>query len=221
MNAKTTLLLMLLAVFSLSARGQFVMTITGAPFSATWTTTTDKAGSVTTTRIVASRSSDGSVYRAIYKDGQLDWIEIEDVPHERHVEIRPQLKQYTETEPPGGRWVTRTMEQHHAILERWNIQFTRQATTQRKDSTPLGMKVVDGMTLYGHHYVRTRDRDNVRTVEGEAWESDFGVTYSERTETFSVKTIETTTLTEMKRGEPDASLFIVPSGYTQTGRGTR
>ena len=207
---------MVFSVSALSARAQGVITLTGAPFSATWTVTTDSAGSVTTTKMVAARSSDGSVYRAIYKDGNPDLIEIDDVPHEKRIEIRPQMKQYTETAVPGGKWVTRTKEQQHALLEHWEMAYSRQATNQKKDSTPLGVKVVDGMTIYGSHYVRTKD--DVRTMEGDTWLSDLGFLYSSRYEIFREKKIETSMLTEMKRGEPDASLFIGPSGYTLTQR---
>jgi hypothetical protein len=203
---------MVFLIPALSARAQAVMTLTGAPFSATWNMTTDTAGSVTTTKTVVARSGDGSVYRAIYKDGNLDLIEIDDVPHAKLIEIRPQMKQYTETAAPRGKWVTRTTEQQHAILEHWNIVYSRQATNQEKDATPLGVKVIDGLTIYGHHFVRTRD--NVRTMEGDTWQSDLGFNYSERYEVLSEKKIMTSTLTEMKRGEPDASLFIVPSGYS-------
>lgn len=142
------------------------------------------------------------VYCATYKDGNPDLIEIDDVPHEKRIEIRPQMKQYTETAAPQGKWVTRTTEQQHAILEHWNIVYSRQATNQKKDATPLGVKVIDGMTIYGHHFVRTRD--NVRTMEGDTWQSDLGFNYSERYEVLSEKKIMTSTLTEMKRGEPDA-----------------
>ena len=72
---------MVFLVSALSARAQGVMTLTGAPFAATWTMTTDTAGSVTTTKTVAARSSDGSVYCATYKDGNPDLIEIDDVAH--------------------------------------------------------------------------------------------------------------------------------------------
>jgi hypothetical protein len=58
----------------------------------------------------------------------------------------------------------------------------------------------------------------VRTMEGDTWSSDFGFVYSSRYEIFREKKIETSMLTEMKRGEPDASLFIIPSGYTLTQR---
>ena len=204
-------------VAALSARAQVVVTLTGAPFSATWTVTTDIAGSVTTTKTIAARSSDGSVYRAVYKDGNPDLIEIEDVPHEKRIEIRPQMKQYTEMAAPSqGKWVTRTTEQQHAILEHWNIAYSRQGTGQQKDLTPLGVKVVDGMRIYGHHFVRTRD--DVRTMEGDTWLSDLGFIYSSRSEILSENKIETSVLTEMKRGEPDASLFLIPSGYTLVQR---
>jgi hypothetical protein len=215
-NAQSFLLSIGFLVSALSARAQDVMTLTGSPLSATWAVTTDTAGSVTTVKIVAARSSDGSVYRATYKDGNPDLIEIEDVPHGKRIEIRPQMKQYTETAAPRGAWVTRTTEQQHAVLEHWNLAYSRQATDQKKDTAPLGVKVIDGMTIYGHHFVRTRD--NVRTMEGDTWQSDLGFTYSERYETLREKKIVTSTLTEMKRGEQDASLFVVPSGYTQIQR---
>jgi hypothetical protein len=70
------------------------------------------------------------------------------------------------------------------------------------------------MTIYGHHFVRTRD--NVRTMEGDTWQSDLRFNYSERYEVLSEKKIMTSTLTEMKRGEPDASLFTVPRIHADT-----
>jgi hypothetical protein len=220
MSARSILLPVVFLVSALSARAQAVITLIGAPFSATWTGTTDTAGSVTTTKIVVARSSNGSVYRAIYKDGNpdlIEFIEIDDVPHEKQISIRIQMKQYTETPPsPRGEWVTRTTEQQHAILEHWNIAYTRQAANQKKDETPLGVKIVDGMTLYGHHFVRTRD--NVRTMEGDTWQSDLGFNYSEHCESLSDKRIIVSTLSEIRRGEPDSSLFIVPSGYTLVPR---
>jgi hypothetical protein len=153
-NARSILLSIVFLISALSARAQGVMTLTGAPFSATWTMTTDTAGSVITTKTVAARSSDGSVYCATYKDGNPVLIEIDDVPHEKQIGIRPQMKQYTEPAAPRGKWVTRTTEQQHAILEHWNIAYSRQAPNQKKDATPLGVKVIDGMTIYGHHFVQ-------------------------------------------------------------------
>jgi hypothetical protein len=194
-------------------KAQAVVELTGAPFSGTWTITTETAGSVTTTRTVAARASDGSVYTAYYEDGSPNIIQIYDVPHEKRIEIRPRTMQYTVQDAPNGRWITRTVEQQHAVLECGNIAFRREAPGQSKDSTSLGSKVIDGMTIYGHHFVRTRD--DVRTMEGDTWTSDLGFNYSEHDEFFDTKKVRTTTLTEMKRGEPDASLFTVPSGYTQ------
>jgi len=55
-------------------------------------------------------------------------------------------------------------------------------------------------------------------MEGDTWSSDLGFVYSSRYEIFREKKIEASMLTEMMRGEPDASLFIVPSGYTLTQR---
>jgi len=217
MNATSILFSIVLLVSAPSARSQGVITLTGAPFSATWTETTDTAGIVTTTRRVAARSSDGSVYFATNQNGVAVLIEIDDVPHEKKIQIWPQMKQYTEMAPaPRGKWLTRTTAEQHAIMEYWNAAYSRQSLDQKKDSIPLGAKVVDGMTIYGSHYVRTKD--NVRTMEGETWNSDLGFTYSSRSEIFREKKIATLTLTEMKRAEPDASLFIVPSGYTLVQR---
>jgi hypothetical protein len=212
MNARSILVALFFFVFALNSRAQAVMNLTGEPFSATWTMTTESAGIVTTTKVVAARSSDGSVYCATYKGGIIDWIEIDDVPHEKRIEIHPQTKQYTESVPrPQGKWITRTSEQQHAVLESWNKPYTREAPNQRKDSTPIGVKIIDGMTIFGSHYVRTRD--DVRTMDGVTWLSDLGFIYSSRSESLTDKKITSLGLTEIKRGEPDASLFIVPSDY--------
>jgi len=213
MGARSIFATMFLLVSALFAEAQGVMTVTGAPFMGTWTGTTERAGKIETNKTVAARMSDGSVYRAIYKDGLLDFIEIDDVLHEKRIEIRPQQKMYTEKAAPHDKWTTRTAEQQHSILERWNIAYTRQATNQDKVATPLGVKIVDGMTVYGHHFVRTRD--NMVTMVGDDWQSDLGFTYSEHVEEPREKKIVTSILAEMKRGEPDASLFTVPAGYYQ------
>lgn len=55
-------------------------------------------------------------------------------------------------------------------------------------------------------------------MEGDTWLSDLGFIYSSRSEILSEKKIETSVLAEMKQGEPDASLFLVPSGYTLVQR---
>jgi len=212
MKARWIVVAVFLAVWVARAKAQFVMTVSGAPFSATWISTLERAGQIETKKAVAARASDGSVYRATYKNGTVDWIEINDVPHEKLIIIYPLRKMYTETTAPGGKWFIRTPQQEHSVLERWNIDYIRQATNQDKTSTSLGVKTESGMTLYGHHYVRTKNK--VVTMVGDSWDSDLGFTFSSRTEIPSEQSISTLTLTEINRVEPDSSLFTVPSGYT-------
>jgi len=211
MTGRLVLLSIALSVCTRTVNAQSVITVTDAPFSATWTTTTEKAGIATTTKTVAARLSDGSVYEAYFKDGIIDHIFIEDGPHEKWLEVRPQTKQYHEMPVPHGHWITRTVEQHNAILKRWNKTYSRQTTLEKKDMTSLGTKTVDGMTVYGHHYVRSRD--GVQTMDGDTWDSYLGLTYSSRVEISRDKRVDTTTLEELKHVEPDASLFVVPADY--------
>ncbi|GGA78851.1 hypothetical protein GCM10011507_32640 [Edaphobacter acidisoli] len=202
---------------SLSTIKAQVFPLVGAPLSATWTVTTDTAGTVKATRIEAARSSDGSTYQAGYdSNGQLVSISILDVPHAKRYEMRPLTKQYIENDAPQFKGYTRTAAQQHAILERSNFPHAREAQGQKKGSTPLGTKVVDGMTIYGSHYVRYRDK--VLTMDGETWQSDLGLVYSSHFMVPKIQQTHTVTLKEIKRGEPDASLFTVPAGYSLTQR---
>ena len=77
-------------------------------------------------------------------------------------------------------------------------------------ATSLGEKNVDGMTVFGHHYVR----EGARAMEGDEWESELGFIYSGRYELYGGRRTVTVTLTELKREEPDPSLFKVPKGYS-------
>ena len=130
--------------------------------------------------------------------------------------MNPLTKQYTEKDVPQFKGYARTTAQQRAILEHSNVPYTREAPGQKKDSTPLGTKVVDHMTLYGSHFVRYRD--SVLTMEGETWQSDLGFTYSSHSTEMKTPQTNTETLTEMTRGEPDASLFTIPADYSLNHR---
>jgi len=206
---------MLVGTAALGAKAQGVRMVKGAPFTAKWTTTTEiEAHAEVTeevTESVVARSTDGSIYQAFYKNGNLDRVEIRNVSRERRLVLYPKTKQYV-VDPSDLTWSMPTVAQMYKSLEKTAGDYRRNYPLSHvnKVATSLGMKNVDGMTVFGHHYVR----DGARAMEGDEWESELGFIYSGRYELYGGRRTVTVTLTELKREEPDPSLFKVPKGYS-------
>ena len=196
-----------------AAHAQAVGNITDAPFSALWVTKTATATGIDFTAIDVARSKDGSVYRAQRKDGRLQWIEIVDVPNERRISSSL-VRNSCEVTPPSGRpqWVVRTVVQQRAVLKRMqaNLEkgFDRRSPEVSKHETALGTKVQDGMEIFGHHYLETRNKDGSVVSEGDTWQTDLGFVVSQ-TWTDHERT-STSVMEDIRREEPDPKLFQLP-----------
>jgi hypothetical protein len=119
--------------------------------------------------------------------------------------------QYSVEHVSHGVLVTRTLDQERAYLERVSGDSIRKGHPETTVQTGLGTKSVDGMTIYGHHFVKTKGKTS--TEEGDVWLSDLGFVYASDTKSLWSKSETTLTLDGIKREEPSPSLFAVPAGY--------
>jgi len=158
-----------------------------------------------------ARASDGSLYRATYVNGALWQVEIDDVVHDLRIILHPDAMQYSIEHVPRGTLVTRTLDQERAYLERTSGDNIRKGHPETMVQTGLGTKSVNGMTIYGHHFVKAKGKTS--TEEGDVWLSDLGFVYASNTKSLWSKSETTLTLEGIKREEPMRSLFVVPAGY--------
>jgi hypothetical protein len=206
---------------SSSAQRCHIVNVVGAPFTADVTNTYSKAGKTRVTTTHVARASNGSVYCAGYdSEGKLTGVEFDDVPgNRRTVLFVPRFPTdhnhtYSLLTPEDG-FSTPSIEDVRQKLRRNQQRYAkdpdRENDLYHSHSIPLGEKSVDGMILFGLR-VETTDEDGEKHAY-ETWESDLGLTMSysilrpgELEETHSV-------LTNLRREEPDPSLFQIPKEY--------
>jgi hypothetical protein len=213
MKARFIVVAMVVGASAVGAGAQ--IPLAGAPFTATWTVTTKTDGNVVIRTAVAARTTDGSVYQTMYQDGIQNAISINDVPHAKMIHLQLQSRAYSARTAPAWKWEGRAIEQWRDDMERRSVGYTSNGANGYKTvATSLGVKTEGGFTLYGTHYVRSRDKKVFE--EEDIWETDLGFTYFERKVDPEQKRVETRELTGLKLGEPDAALFAIPKGFVKT-----
>jgi hypothetical protein len=194
--------------------------VVGAPFTAKSETTYKDGGSPSSTEQIA-RDSNGSLYCATYnRDGNLVRVEIEDVPNNRQISFNAPLnsndhnRTYRQSTPERG-FSTESLEEERLALRKRYQCWTDEPDHQRADHLahyiPLGERPGDGMTLFGLR-VETTNADGKKQAN-ESWQSDIGLmmsyTYMDPGRGKYIHSV----VTNLRREEPDASLFLVPKEY--------
>ena len=196
---------------------QQIVPFADAPFTATLSLT-DNAGRTYPSEEYA-RASNGSTYVALKaKDGHTVRITIDDVPNNRQIELMPQPPSYTYrlSPAPKCRCAAYSVDSYRETLQRAQQGFIDRPDRDKPGGSHhhdviLGVRQQDGMTLFGH-------RDEITSQTGvkhviEIWQSDLGLTYSNRRSGPDPGDIRISTITDLKRVEPDPKLFEIPAEY--------
>jgi len=216
------LVLLLCATFVKSASAQIIANVVGAPLTATVTLHNAREGeapSQTTRRI--ARASDGSTYSASYgPDGTLGRVEIDDVPTNRRITFFvPPPNDFSHTymlrTPPHGKfrlWSTEEIRQQvRCQQDAWTEEPDRQKENGRVHDIVLGERSSDGMTLFGFRSEKTYDDGSKKMSEH--WWSDLGIMISDTNVGPGEGRESSYVVTNLKREEPDPSLFQIPNEY--------
>jgi hypothetical protein len=215
--SKITRAALLLSIASMaSAVAQiFPAGIIDAPFTATWSTT-NNGKTITKTGIMA-RASNGSVYLSFAAAGRTYRIEIQDVPNNRSITLysSPPNYMYHLSPFPGGHFRPTSVQKNGEMLAELQESYLQRPNRAKPDGqsveTSLGVKQQDGMTLFGHRSEFTSNTGNKRTEE--LWNSDLGIVLSLKTIWSSEGNESETTVTDIRRQEPDPKLFQIPEEY--------
>jgi hypothetical protein len=194
-----------------------IIPISDAPFTATLSITDDQGRTYPAEQF--ARASNGSTYVASKaKDGHTTRVTIQDVPNNRRIELTPQLPSYTYrlTPAPKCRCGTFSVDSYRETLQRAQQAFIDRPDRDKPSGShhhevALGVMQQDGMTLFGH-----RDEVTLKTGEKhvlEMWESDLGLTITERRDGPASTAIRARIVTDLKRVEPDPSIFEIPDEY--------
>jgi len=195
---------------------EHIENVVGAPFTATTSYTSHSRGKTQKVTDHIARASDGSTYYGSYDpDGRLRRVEINDLPNNRKIAFFANTldHSYTVAKPPDGKFTTRSIEELREQLRRMQSLLTEHPDSKtfsgRVHHTSLGEKSSDGMLLFGFR-AEIADDDGEKYVR-EYWQSDLGIVIS------SMSTREehesSYVVTNIRREEPDASLFQIPKEY--------
>jgi hypothetical protein len=205
----------LCAVFPRPASAQRIVPMLGTPFTAT--VISYEEGQVRPGTKKIARASDGSIYEGdCDRDGRLLRADIDDVPNDRHIMLFPQASSHTYTlrTPSHGKsrlWSVDQVRESWCRFQRLDNEQPDHGTPDRQEHhTPLGEKLSDGMILFGFRSEVTYS-DGTKKID-ERWESDLGITMS-NTYVLRVGTERAYVVTNLKREEPDPSLFQIPKEY--------
>jgi len=190
-----------------------------------------KSGPTETTTLIATmqlaRDKNGSTYEAWVKDGHTTVIWISDVLKNRKIEIHPQDSTYFYIPilPPGRKLPIYSMEETFKMLQaeqESNIKSPdhSSAILPRWHFTSLGCRLENGLNLCG---VRDEITSNTELQTRETWRSDLGLIMltTQKADHFAhpINDIQALThihtVTNLRRIEPDAKLFVIPEGYAQ------
>ena len=206
------LALILCAAFKEPALAQSTANVLDAPFTAT--VTSNPTGQAPIKRLRIARASNGSTYRGPYeRDGRDGMVFIEDVPNHRRIEYRvppPQIRDHT-YRLTTDKFFTESVEKHRARLGCCIPDKDKIKGGRLYHYTPLGEKTDDGMILFGMHVEETLP-DGTRRVS-EYWDSDLGIQVSRTVDGPQPGRHESWGVTDIRREEPDPSLFQVPKEY--------
>lgn len=195
-----------------SALAQSVANVLGSPFTATVVSNPEGQAPVKRWRI--ARASDGSTYRGPYeRDGKLSLVSIADVPNHRRVEymLGPREFRNHTYRLTTEKFFTESVEEHRARLGCCIPDHDKVKGGRLFHFTPLGEKSDDGMILFGRRVEETYD-DGTKRVS-EYWDSDLGIEVSRTVDGPQPGRHESWVVTDIRREEPDPSLFQVPKEY--------
>jgi hypothetical protein len=200
--------------------------VIGAPFTAHEKSTFQTNGKTSMETSVLARSSDGSLYFSRFAEGIVKYsVTIEDVPNHRSIRINPRNHTYfIQPLSPGP---ILTVDQEKTSLQQ--MQQAKAYDGQTKPignsentirNTALGTREENGFTLYGRQS-ETVMQTGFRILI-EQWEADLGVVVrSSSLQSGTVDHQETQIVTDLRREEPDATLFRIPDGYTEVSPPSR
>lgn len=225
--SRIVLALAAVAAFSQSSSAQrcHIANVVGAPFTATMTNTYSKVPNAYVATSHIARKSNGSVYCATYDGaGKLLSVEFDDVPANRRTVLYvPRFPNdhnhtYSLLTPEDG-FSTPSIEDMREKLRRKQQIYAEHSDSEHDNRhwhlIPLGERSVDGMILFGLRF-EIRHEDGEKGGGSETWESDLGLTMSYSA--LSPGDVEEThvihsALTNLRREEPDPSLFQIPKEY--------
>jgi hypothetical protein len=205
------LALILCGVFVKPASAQQIEHAVGAPFTATFSITTPGQP-----RYVCqmARASDGSIYRGCSgANGRLSRVEISDVPNNRVIAFfvpPPDVPNHTYTllpPPQHGKYTIKSADDVREELRRGQ-GF---CSCREEPSTSLGERSSDGLTLFGFRTEKTYSDGRKRVTE--YWESDLGIVVSSKSVGPQEGEEHSYVITNIRREEPDPSLFQIPKEY--------
>jgi hypothetical protein len=187
----------------------------GVPFTATWQQSIWDHGKLTsqTTLQRVARASDGSTYCAtLTPDGTPTKVDIDDLPNNRMITLYPQNHTYKLSTPQVGKFHTFSLEEVAKILEQLQEENAQGSERPPLRLTSLGVKQEDGMTLYGQK-TESHVGDNVITEEW--WiSSDLFVKARLKQTQSTEEHVYFSVIRDVRRVEPDSTLFEIPKGYT-------
>jgi hypothetical protein len=232
MRVHAVLLAGLVGVVAVGARAQ-ARNVSGAPFTAIWTTTTESPAGTKVETAILARASNGSVYRADLVDGRIRDLRIEDATTNRITGCKPELKACT-IWTPFHSLLPKTAVEEQARLERLeklddrglteppahifasgrNVQYdTGKRDTEHIERVfALGTKQENGKTLYGLRN-QMMDKKGDIIYQSDSWSSADGLTLFVKTDHAEEKMVVTSKLEEIQFIEPDAALFVIPKSY--------
>jgi len=206
------LALILCGAFKHPALAQSTAHILDAPFTAT--VTSNPAGQAPIKRMRIARGSNGSTYCGPYElDGKYSAVTIEDVPNHRRIQYRvgPQEFRDHTYQLTVENFSTESLEEYRARLGCCIPGKDKVKGGRLYHYTPVGEKTDDGLILFGRRVEETLDNGTKRVSE--YWGSDLGVEISRTVDGPQPRRHESWVVTDIRREEPDPSLFQVPKEY--------
>ena len=206
------LALILCGALQSPALAQSTSHVLDAPFTAI--VTFNKVGQAPVKLMRIARASNGSVYRGPYKrDGKYSTVSIDDVPNHRQIEYRVSPREFRDHSyrMTADNFFTESVEQHRARLGCCIPDKDKIKGGRLYHYTPLGEKPDNGMTLFGRRVEETLADGTKRFSE--YWDSDLGIEVSRTVDGPQPGRHESWIVTEIRREEPDPSLFQVPKEY--------
>jgi hypothetical protein len=205
---KILLTLILCGAFIGLASAQQIENVVGAPFTATFSRTTPGQPR----RVCQmARASNGSIYLGCSgADGRLSGVEISDVPNHRRIAFfvpPPSVPNHTYTlsTPRQGKFTTVSADDVRQQLH-WG-----QGVCREQPEISLGERSSDGLKLFGFRSEKTYDDGTKRVTE--YWESDLGIVVSRKDLGPQEGEEHSYVVTNIRREEPDPSLFQIPKEY--------
>jgi hypothetical protein len=187
--------------------------IKGVPFTATWQQSIWDHGKLTsqTTPWRVARASDGSTYSAALTQEPPE-VDIDDLPNNRMITLFPRNHTYRLSTPQNGKFHPLSLEEATKMLEQRQERDAQGIELPSLRMTSLGVKQEDGMTLYGQE----TEWHIGRQMISEEWiSSDLGVKARLKGTSPTEERVSLTVLRDVRRVEPDSTLFQIPEGYTE------